>query len=289
MKMSVKTLTIWLLFYISSIQARGIRVRRDLGGVCQDMWAAAGNNMVVGTDLAVDTSATATQLFSLTPPGITKLSQPVYTKFKALLDNYIADETKPEASDAKKVNEEDDFINTIAVPGGPMHIAFQYLKKSGKTTAVDLNAFKPTLKTMWFKKYPKGGGVPTYSGFEHTFVGELGLAKGTTVVKGLHNWYQFHLEQQAKRLTYMPPVKNVVDLNKKPPLINVAFTWKGFNKAGSSSFYIGTSPAFEMALYTACFFGEPVDCTCKIDSQPLKIKTINFKNAGMVLTSYPTA
>ena len=45
--------------------------------------------------------------------------------------------------------------------------------------------------------------------------GELGLSKGTTVVKGLHNWYQFHLEQQAKRLTYMPPVKNVVDLNKK--------------------------------------------------------------------------
>ena len=45
--------------------------------------------------------------------------------------------------------------------------------------------------------------------------GELGLAAGTTVVKGLHNWYQFHLEQQAKRLTYMPPVKNVVDLNKK--------------------------------------------------------------------------
>lgn len=87
----------------------------------------------------------------------------------------------------------------------------------------------------------------------------------------------------------MPPVKNVVDLNKKPPLINVAFTWKGFNKAGSSSFYIGTSPAFEMALYTACFFGEPGDCTCKIDSQQLKIKTINFKNAGMVLTSYPIA
>lgn len=67
----------------------GVRVRRDLGGVCQDMWAAAGNNMVVGSDLAVDTSATATQLFSLTPPGITKLSQPVYTKFKGEVDNSL--------------------------------------------------------------------------------------------------------------------------------------------------------------------------------------------------------
>ena len=34
------------------------------------------------------------------------------------------------------MNEEDDFINTIAVPGGPMHFAFQYLNASGKTTAV---------------------------------------------------------------------------------------------------------------------------------------------------------
>lgn len=51
------------------------------------MWAAAGNNMVVGTDLAVDTSAT--QLFSLKSPGITKLSQPVYTKFKGEVDNSL--------------------------------------------------------------------------------------------------------------------------------------------------------------------------------------------------------
>ena len=79
-----------LFFCLFNVPHRsGIRVRRDLGGVCQDMWAAAGNNMVVGTDLAVDTSATATQLFSLTPPGITKLSQPVYTKFKGEVDNSL--------------------------------------------------------------------------------------------------------------------------------------------------------------------------------------------------------
>lgn len=45
--------------------------------------------------------------------------------------------------------------------------------------------------------------------------GELGLQRQVTVVKGLHNWYQFHLEQLAGRLVYSPPPKNVVDNTKK--------------------------------------------------------------------------
>ena len=35
----------------------------------------------------------------------------------------------------------------------------------------DLAGFKAVLKNMWFTKYAKGDGVPSYSGFEHTFVG----------------------------------------------------------------------------------------------------------------------
>ena len=46
------------------------------------MWNAAGNNMVVGTDMTVDTSSTATNLFTVTSTGQTKLQQPVYTSFK---------------------------------------------------------------------------------------------------------------------------------------------------------------------------------------------------------------
>lgn len=46
--------------------------------------------------------------------------------------------------------------------------------------------------------------------------GETGLdRKKNIVAKGLHNWYQFHLEQAAGRLTYTPPPKNAVDTNKK--------------------------------------------------------------------------
>ena len=61
---------------------RTIRVRRDLGNVCENMWKASGNNMLVGIDLTVDTSNTATKLFTLTKTGEAKLQNTVYTKFK---------------------------------------------------------------------------------------------------------------------------------------------------------------------------------------------------------------
>ena len=73
----------------------------------------------------------------------------------------------------------------------------------------------------------------------------------------------------------------------QPPFINVQFTWNGASKPPGSSFYVGTSPAFDVALYTAYFFGEPGDCTCSIDGKQVMIKT--FNKAGMVLTSYPVA
>ena len=46
------------------------------------MWKVSGNNMVMGTDLTVDTSNTATKLFTLTKTGEAKLQNAVYTKFK---------------------------------------------------------------------------------------------------------------------------------------------------------------------------------------------------------------
>ena len=52
---------------------------------------------------------------------------------------------------------------------------------------------------------------------------------------------------------------------------------------------MGTSPAFEVALYTACFLGGPGDCTCNVDGKPLKIRTIKSPNTAMVLTSFPVA
>lgn len=58
-----------------------------------------------------------------------------YLFLKALLDNYEADENKPEKSSAKEQLEEDVFVNAIAVNGGPIHIAFKYLQNKGKVSS----------------------------------------------------------------------------------------------------------------------------------------------------------
>ena len=63
-------------------------MRRNLGNVCENMWVASGNKMVMGTDLTVDTSNTATKLFALTTAGETKLQNAVYTKFKGTILKY---------------------------------------------------------------------------------------------------------------------------------------------------------------------------------------------------------
>ena len=54
---------------------------------------------------------------------------------KALLDNYEADENKPEKPSATEQLEEDAFVNAIAVNGGPIHIAFKYLQDKGKVSS----------------------------------------------------------------------------------------------------------------------------------------------------------
>lgn len=60
------------------------------------MWTAAGSNMVVGTDMTVDTSNTATKLFTLTATGEAKLSHPVYTKFKGKeVQRFLASAKRP--------------------------------------------------------------------------------------------------------------------------------------------------------------------------------------------------
>ena len=48
-----------------------------------------------------------------------------------MLDNYEADENRPEKTNATELLEEDALIDAMVVSGEPMDIAFQYLKDQG--------------------------------------------------------------------------------------------------------------------------------------------------------------
>jgi len=251
------------------------------------MWNSAGNNLKIGKEIIINTAKRSKPLITLTQRGKAKVRRDVFVKFKALLDNYEADENKPEKPSATEQEEETAFINAIAVDGGPIQIAFDYLRNKGKVSSGRLDQFKSVLKKLWFEKYAKRGRYPQSSGFEHTFVGELGYSKysKSKATKGFHNWLQFFSEGTAGRLTYLPPPV-VKDVFREPALIRARFQWKGTSKAQGSSFFVGTSPDFEIALYTVCFF-EASYCTCNINGKRLSITTINFNNKGNVLTAYP--
>jgi poly(U)-specific endoribonuclease len=79
-------------------------------------------------------------------------------------------------------------------------------------------------------------------------------------VIGLHNWIQIYHQEKVRKIDYRGYIKP----KRKPrgtaslpsscqQLVTLQFSWDHALKPCSSSF-IGTSPEFEMALFTLCFF-----------------------------------
>ncbi|XP_067048373.1 uridylate-specific endoribonuclease C-like [Acropora muricata] len=257
----------------------------DLGkSVCQDMWNRAGNNLKIPSELGVASTGGVVPLFQVKPPGGTaKIGRPVFVKIKALLDTYF---NNPSAT-SKKATE---FIEAVTIPGGPIEIAFKYLQNNG---IVDKNKklddFKGTLQQAWFGTYTKKGSGKAHSGFEHVFLGDLAKKD----FKGFHNWYQFHLEQMAGQV--LNPTYAAFHGSTQPAFISgLSFTWRTATKkakAGSSMF-VGTSPAFDLALFTVCFIalqGKP--CSCNIGRSRITIQTFAAKasptSPALIATAYP--
>lgn len=86
------------------------------------------------------------------------------------------------------------------------------------------------------------------------FIGEI---KGNGEVTGLHNWLQIYAEEKAGRLDYKgfiaPRKRGAPGPHENEQMVTMNFTWRGAEKKVSTSL-IGTSPEFEMALYTLAFY-----------------------------------
>merc|ERR1712151_1149644 len=148
-----------------------------------------------------------------------------------------------------------------------MQFCHQYLCVNSSDIPKDIKKFKTLLHEIWFTNYSRTrGGKRNSSGFEHVFVGEL----DSNGVSGFHNWIQYYLEEKKGHVDYRGYIKpqNQSDItNDDDHVLTIQFTWNDIEKFVATLF-IGTSPEFEIALYTLCFLleGDSTKNVLKLDT-----------------------
>lgn len=217
--------------------------------------------------------------------------RPTYAAFCALLDNYSAETGKEETVTDAERKEVSKFLSAI-MQTNPMQFCHHYCRAHDKNHRVpeDVQGFERVLKSIWFDFYSRErGGRLDSSGFEHVFVGEVKNGE----VSGLHNWIQLAMQEKMGALDFRgyikPKGRDQSNSDSDDHLLSIQFRWKGVEKFVGTSF-IGTSPEFEMALYTMCFLvGEEenkVDLNTGGDTFGLTIKCYRF-NGDKIGTTFP--
>jgi len=76
--------------------------------------------------------------------------------------------------------------------------------------------------------------------------------------------------------------------------------WDGHKKKFESSMFVGTSPAFDLAIFSLCYIvlfntGAPeTACSCKIHTSTVTVRAIElnikkFPNTGKICTAFPSS
>ncbi|XP_071484090.1 poly(U)-specific endoribonuclease-like [Diadema antillarum] len=241
---------------------------KELSAICNQLWELDENRLVPGEDYEIDLQRytfysnkgerdeAKCPLFSFVHDDVFK--RPTFKRFMALLDNYSTETGVSEVVTPEEIKENQCFIDAI-METKVMQQAHEVLRERGKVPP-DVRGFKHALYDLWFKLYARtrgmGRAAGDSSGFEHVFVGET---RGDKDVIGFHNWIQFYLEEKRGNVDYkgwIPPrssSRKDRQADNTAQLVSLQFTWKGQVKPVGSSF-IGTSPEFEMALYTVLYY-----------------------------------
>lgn len=214
-----------------------------------------------------------------------------YKTFYALLDNYVAATGVSENVTDTERREVKAFLRAI-METGPMQFCHKYCRTNADNIPSDKEGFMKLLQKIWFSLYRRSrGGREDSSGFEHVFIGEVKDNK----VSGFHNWIQLYMEEKKGALDYRGYIKprsnRDAQTNDDDSILTLQFAWNGIEKAVGTSF-IGTSPEFEMALYTICFLvgGENNYLTLDtgVDVFDLNIRCYRM-GSNQIGTSFPEA
>jgi poly(U)-specific endoribonuclease len=261
----------------------------DLSNACDRLWELDAHRLVPDVDYVLNLQqgknsydrydAASQPLFTFVDEKA--LLRPTYAAFIALLDNYAAATGVTETVTAEEKAENLKFLNLV-MDTQVMQYVHRYLLLRKKTKAADRDQFIHELDELWFGLYSRKARNDS-SGFEHVFVGEI--KEDTNEIVGFHNWIQIYLEERKSLRTksgtfdyrgFIKPKRRALPSTKPrslEQLVTIQFEWRGALKNVSSSL-IGTSPEFELALYTLCFYCSPDECVVKLG--PYKVNITSY-------------
>uniref|UniRef100_A0A3B4AJT8 Uridylate-specific endoribonuclease n=1 Tax=Periophthalmus magnuspinnatus TaxID=409849 RepID=A0A3B4AJT8_9GOBI len=207
-----------------------------------------------------------------------------YARLIRLLDNFERSTGVAEQVTADELLEISQFLDAV-LQTPVMRRAHQYLV-SKRLSSSDLRTFKNQLNLIWFQLYRRQRNSQLdSSGFEHVFVGET--RSGNELI-GFHNWVQFYLQEKNLHLDYKGFKAGYRDLpDQDDHVLNLQFTWHSVVKPVGSAF-IGTSPEFEMALYTVVFLlSTERSTTVLVNIDQCQMELVVIRHGRSIETAYP--
>jgi len=213
-------------------------------------------------------------------------ASPTYKAFYYLLDNYERSTGQAEVVTQQEKQENWAFLDAI-MDTPCMKYLHNYLAAKGLAEKKE-HDFKFQLYKMWFYLYRRETRNDS-SGFEHVFVGE----EKDGSVTGLHNWIQIFIEERRGNIDYkgyiLPKRRGFSpeeDAGDDTRILTLQFSW-GQELKYLSSIFVGTSPEFEVALYTLCSLAGDEVTEVEFDDIDLVIKCYKIASGRYIGSSYP--
>ncbi|XP_005737775.1 uridylate-specific endoribonuclease C [Pundamilia nyererei] len=272
-----------LAVFLSGLNGSRPAVKQELSTIFNELWSLDVNRMTPGIDYTISIQGRA----SFVSQGIHTVqdhaSQPLlsnvnesklrnittFSSFMTLLDNY---EEVTEQVTTEELTEMDLFLDAV--------LETKVMKHSISSSPLGTLRFA-TMK----KPERKWRRILDSSGFEHVFVGET---KSGTEIIGFHNWVQFYLQEKNQHLDYKGYKAREHDLpDQDDHVLNLQFSWHGVVKPVGSAF-IGTSPEFEMAVFTIVFLmNTERSTTVVVNIDQCQMELVVIRHGRSLGTAYP--
>ncbi|KAE8626707.1 hypothetical protein XENTR_v10006719 [Xenopus tropicalis] len=275
---------------------RASATNAEIQSLAEQFYAADTNKAASGDiNLNLQYKATSSQSTSGTDYASQKLfsyvneaklfARPTFAKLVALLDNYVQITGTAESVPTAEVQEQNAFIDEIFKTSIITKLSNFFISKGYYSTAA---SFKTDLKEMWFGLYTRTSGPLDSSGFEHVFHGEIHKGK----ISGLHSWVQLYLLEKSGQVNYLSYTSDGV-WTGYPDVYAFQLKWNTYLKT-IGSFFVGSSPEFDIAMYTLCYVTRPDSlCTVQMGGSTFQIQTYTWANSTYgngkryVASSYP--